>query len=58
MKITLVRLSVLALAFVGFAASSVISQSQDSTKHVATAQVSMMPVPLCAPSDPTHCGME
>ena len=56
MKTTTVRLSVLALAFVGFAASSVVSHSQ---KIATTGQVRVACVgtPLCAPSDPSHCGM-
>ena len=56
MKTTLVRLSVLAIAFAGFAASSVVSHSQSSNHTVASASFPSS-MPLCAPSDPSHCGM-
>ena len=56
MKQTIVRLSVLAIALTGFAASTVASHSQ---KH--NTQVALMgqqgPVPLCPYNDPGCCGM-
>ncbi len=57
MKTTIVRASVLALAFVGFTASSVVSYSQ-KTVHQASAQQIITPAPLCSPwNDPSCCGM-
>ena len=60
MKTILVRAFVLSLAVVGFTASSISSQATTT----ASAKISRMPVlgtagsvPLCAPSDPTHCGL-
>lgn len=57
MKNVIVRASVLALAFVGFAASSVISHSQAKLAGTAIADTSVDCVPACLPSDPTHCGI-
>jgi hypothetical protein len=60
MKNSLVRIVVVALAIVGFSASSIAS----SHKTVKTAEASsnsrviVASVPLCLPSDPTHCGLE
>jgi hypothetical protein len=57
MKTTIVRASVLALAFVGFTASSVMSYSQ-KTAHQVGARKGIVPAPLCSPwNDPTCCGM-
>lgn len=56
MKNTLVRISVLALAFTGFAASSIVSHSQSSAAHKLTASTTDC-VPACLPSDPNHCGL-
>ena len=60
MKNSLIRASVVALAIVGFSASSIAS----SHKTLQTAQASsnskviVASVPVCLPSDPTHCGMD
>lgn len=56
MKTTLVRASVLALAFAGFAASTVVSHSQKTTVHAPVIS-STTPVPMCLPGDPTYCGL-
>ncbi len=52
MKTTLVRFSVLALALTGFAASTVVSQSQTRPTHVNTPRANFIggPAPLCMPS--------
>ena len=57
MKTTIVRLSVLSLAFAGFAASSVVSFSQQPAKGDMV-KISCVGSPaLCLPHDPTACGM-
>ncbi len=57
MKNNLVRLFVLSLAVAGFGAASVSAHARTTSK----AQVAPMGVigsqALCAPSDPSHCGM-
>jgi hypothetical protein len=63
MKTTFVRTIVMSLTFAGFAAPSLITKTPAKTvSHVnvlATASsFSGYPLPLCAPSDPSHCGME
>ena len=57
METTLIRGFVLMLALTGFGASSF---TPNSTQSTASAQENVItgPVPLCAPSDPTHCGMD
>ena len=55
MKTNLIRAFVVALAFAGFSASSV---SAKTATTVSTKTVNVTPTPLCAPSDPTHCGMD
>lgn len=57
MKSTIVRASVLAIAFVGFAASSVVSYSQKSPNHMVSTKTNVMPIPMCLPNDPSCCGM-
>lgn len=58
MKSTFVRVFVMTLAFAGFSASSYISKAPAKTISTASSFVSSgMPVPMCAPSDPSHCGM-
>ena len=56
MKSNFVRLSVVVLAFTGFAASSMASFSQN---HVSTAKVQVgimpTPIPFCPPSNPGPC---
>jgi hypothetical protein len=61
MKNLLLRALVLSLAVVGFTASSISSQATTT----ASSKISRTPVlgtagsvPLCAPSDPTHCGLD
>ena len=56
MKNTLVRLSVLSLALIGFGASSIVSHSQN-TATVAKANVRPMQMPMCLPGDPSCCGL-
>ena len=59
MKTTIVRLSVLALAFTGFAASSVVSHARKSAPVVTPVVVATIySAPLCAPHDPSRCGMD
>ncbi|HEX4155670.1 MAG TPA: hypothetical protein VHY48_08665 [Acidobacteriaceae bacterium] len=63
MKTTFVRTVVMSLTFAGFAAPSLIHQAPaktvSSAKVLATASsFSGYPPALCAPSDPSHCGME
>lgn len=59
MKITLVRLSVLALAFTGFAAASVSSKASYKVSVQLTHQVGIVgqPQALCSPNDPSYCGL-
>ena len=55
MKQTIVRLSVLALALTGFAASTVASHSHKSQQVALMGQQS--PAPFCSYNDPNFCGM-
>ena len=58
MKTTFVRLSVLALTFAGFAASSVVSYSQRLSSHGSKANTHIvidMPAPCCPWNNPTGC---
>jgi hypothetical protein len=58
MKNNLVRLFVLSLAAAGFGATSVAAHARTVTK-VSVAPVSVVgSQTLCAPSDPSHCGMD
>lgn len=63
MKNTFVRAAVMTLAFAGFAASSFATRTHAKTltnAKISTASSflgSNLPVPMCAPSDPTHCGL-
>ncbi len=50
MKITLVRLSVLALSLTGFAASTVVSYSQTRHQQAAHPGYVCGPAPMCPPS--------
>jgi hypothetical protein len=61
MKTAMIRTFVAALVLVGIGSTSAMS----STKKAANAPVNVKlssvigtPAPLCAPSDPTHCGMD
>ena len=56
MKQTIVRLSVLAIALTGFAASTLASHSQKNAKQVAM-MGQQGPVALCPYNDPNYCGM-
>jgi len=60
MKNSLVRASVVALAIVGFTASSIASSHKTVKNAVASSNspVTVASVPLCLPSDPTHCGLD
>jgi hypothetical protein len=51
----IVRITVIALAAVGFVASA--QTSTKTTKTAVVAKVSALPVPMCAPDDPNACGM-
>lgn len=59
MKITLVRLSVFALALTGFSASTVVSYSQTRNTQVTAPHPGYVcgPVPMCPPSSGgAQCG--
>ena len=59
MKSFSIRLSVLALALAGFAASTVASRA--ASHRAATPTVVAMgttPAAMCMPRDPSHCGMD
>ncbi len=59
MKNSLVRGFVVALAIVGFTASSVAaSHSAPKTAKIGSAPQSSGSIPTCAPSDPSHCGLD
>lgn len=61
MKTALVRAFVFTLVFTGLAAASTVSSraiSDSSTKVMAKGGNSSLPTPMCAPSDPSHCGMD
>ena len=55
MKLT-VRAFVLALVVTGAAATTMTASTSTQNKVVA-AQVSLLPVPSCAPDDPNACGL-
>ncbi len=58
MKNIIIRSFVLTLAVAGFGAATVASHARTTTKaSVAPLSVSG-PQTLCAPSDPTHCGLD
>ena len=54
MKTNLIRAFVVALAVVGFSASSVSAKTTVSASKASH----IVPTPLCPPSDPTYCGLE
>jgi hypothetical protein len=59
MKTSLVRGFVVALAIVGFTASSVAaSHSASKTSKIGSVPQTAGSTPLCAPSDPSHCGLD
>jgi len=55
MKNNIVRLFVLTLAVAGFGATTVSAHTASKAKISAATQD--MPMPLCAPSDPSLCGI-
>jgi hypothetical protein len=59
MKNFTIRAFVLTLAIAGAVATSV-SSAAISHKHTTVVAMTdpTSPVPICAPSDPTHCGMD
>jgi hypothetical protein len=53
-----VRALVLALAVIGFASDHALTAQAKSTNTIAVvARAGMPPVPTCAPTDPSGCGM-
>jgi hypothetical protein len=56
MKNTMIRLFVLSLAVAGFGASSITAHARIA-KTVSVPPTSAV-MPLCAPSDPSHCGLD
>lgn len=59
MKNNLVRLFVLTLTITGFGAVTVSAHARNTTKAaVAPLQIVGGSAGLCAPSDPSHCGMD
>ncbi len=56
MKTFVVRVSVLALAAVGFSASSIVSHSQAFALHTAKSAV-VSSLPMCPWGDPRGCGL-
>ncbi len=57
MKFT-VRAFVFALALAGMAATSVSNASTPDKTKIAMMTQPGSPAPVCAPSDPSHCGMD
>ena len=59
MKSLSIRLSVLALTLTGFTASTLASKAAPR-KTVTPVVVAMgtTPATVCAPSDPSHCGLD
>jgi len=55
MKNNIVRLFVLTLAVAGFGATTVSAHSASKAQISATTQD--LPMPMCAPSDPSLCGI-
>lgn len=54
MKSNIIRLFVLTLAVAGFGATTVSAHAKAHNLSTDNKDVSM---PLCAPKDPTHCGL-
>jgi hypothetical protein len=55
MKNNIVRAFVVTLALAGFGATTVSAHTAAKAKISATTQD--LPSPVCAPSDPTYCGL-
>jgi len=59
MKSFFVRLSVLALALSGFAASTVASKAAPSKNEIKPVLIGGVgSTPMCMPRDPSHCGLD
>jgi hypothetical protein len=56
MKNNLVRAFVITLALAGFSATTVSAHTAAKAKLSATTKEA--PMPVCAPSDPTLCGLQ
>jgi len=56
MKNNIVRAFVMTLAIAGFGATTVSAHSASKAKLSATNKI-VDPAPLCAPSDPSYCGL-
>jgi hypothetical protein len=52
-----VRAFVAILVLTGAAATNQASSASAKTNAITASRVSMLPVPMCAPSDPNACGM-
>jgi hypothetical protein len=53
----IVRAFVLVLVLTGAAATTQTSSASTKANKVNIARTSMLPVPMCPPSDPNACGM-
>lgn len=58
MKTFAVRAFVLTLALAGVAATTVSKASTPGKAKLAMMTEPGSPAPVCAPSDPSHCGMD
>jgi hypothetical protein len=58
MKNYIIRAFVLTLAVAGFGAATVASHARTTTKASVAPLGIVGSQSLCAPSDPTHCGMD
>lgn len=58
MKNLVIRAFVLTLALSGVAATSVSKASTPAKAKLAMMTEPGSPAPVCAPSDPSHCGMD
>jgi hypothetical protein len=54
----LIRAFVLCLVVTGFGAATVASHARNTTATANVTAPNSGIVPLCAPSDPTHCGLD
>ena len=57
MKSIIVRIAVLSVATAGFAASTLASKAASVKGDTKVIIGLCSPAPMCAPSDPSHCGM-
>lgn len=61
MKTTAIRAIVMSLTLAGFAATALPTKAPAKTTASVLSSASNFsgfPAPLCAPSDPSHCGMQ